>query len=79
MARVIETNPYLRDPELRARMILRSVATSSAIEGIRKPFEGARLRRAVRLSVQPVVFPSRGRGTTPQAADQGEPDRNPLP
>lgn len=31
-------NPYLRDPVRRARMVLKSVASSSAIEGIRAPF-----------------------------------------
>jgi hypothetical protein len=34
-------NPYLRDPATRARGVLRSVATSSAIEGIRAPFKTA--------------------------------------
>jgi hypothetical protein len=33
------TNPYLRDPVVRARSVLRSVATSSAIEGIHAPFK----------------------------------------
>jgi hypothetical protein len=32
------TNRYLRDPELRERTVTRSVATSSAIEGIRTSF-----------------------------------------
>lgn len=31
-------NPYLRNPIRRARMVLKSVASSSAIEGIRAPF-----------------------------------------
>jgi hypothetical protein len=31
-------NPYMRDPVSRERGVLRSVATSSAIEGIRAPF-----------------------------------------
>jgi uncharacterized 2Fe-2S/4Fe-4S cluster protein (DUF4445 family) len=36
-------NPYLRDPEVREKTVTRSVATSSAIEGIRAPFgRGAR-------------------------------------
>lgn len=35
------TNPYLRDPTLRQRMVLKSVATSSAIEGIHAPFRKA--------------------------------------
>ena len=34
-------NRYLRNPEVRERTVTRSVATSSAIEGIRAPF-GAR-------------------------------------
>ena len=33
------TNRYLRDPVVRARTVLKSVATSSAIEGIRAPFK----------------------------------------
>jgi hypothetical protein len=32
---LIETNPYLRDPELRKFLIERSVASSSAIEGVK--------------------------------------------
>jgi hypothetical protein len=32
------TNPYLRDPVQRERSVLKSVASSSAIEGIRAPF-----------------------------------------
>lgn len=32
-------NPYLRDRELRERTVVQSVATSSAIEGIRTPFK----------------------------------------
>ena len=31
-------NPYLRDPVLREGMVFRSVASSSAIEGIHAPF-----------------------------------------
>jgi hypothetical protein len=34
------TNRYLRNPEVRERTVTRSVATSSAIEGIRAPFGG---------------------------------------
>lgn len=33
-----ETNPYLRDPVLRKRLLLQSAASSSAIEGIHAPF-----------------------------------------
>lgn len=32
------TNRYLRDPAVREKTVIRSVATSSAIEGIRTPF-----------------------------------------
>ncbi len=31
---LLETNPYLRDPELRAALIKRFVASSTAIEGV---------------------------------------------
>lgn len=34
-----DSNPYLRDPTLRQRSVRVSVATSSAIEGIRAPFK----------------------------------------
>lgn len=33
------TNRYLRDPAQRERAVVRNVATSSAIEGIRAPFK----------------------------------------
>jgi hypothetical protein len=38
-------NPHLRDPDLRRRSVLKSVATSSAIEGIRAPFKKAAAKR----------------------------------
>ncbi len=38
-SKLTSTNPYLRDPVIRERTILRSVATSSAIEGIHAPFK----------------------------------------
>ena len=45
------TNPYLRDPKQRQRSVLRSVATSSAIEGIHAPFKAdARSASASSLS-----------------------------
>lgn len=31
---LLETNPYLKDPELRKKMMRRSIISSSAIEGI---------------------------------------------
>jgi uncharacterized 2Fe-2S/4Fe-4S cluster protein (DUF4445 family) len=36
--KLASTNRYLRNPEVRERTVTRSVATSSAIEGIRAPF-----------------------------------------
>ncbi|MEK6901340.1 MAG: hypothetical protein AABX37_03295 [Nanoarchaeota archaeon] len=42
---LIETNPYLKDPLLREELILRSVISSSAVEGIRPSKEDlARLK-----------------------------------
>jgi len=41
------SNPYLRDSTLREAMVFKSVASSSAIEGIRAPF-----RRPERLAKQ---------------------------
>ncbi len=37
--KVSSTNPYLRDPVVRKSMVIRSVVTSSAIEGIRASFK----------------------------------------
>ena len=43
-----ETNPYLKDPLLREELILRSVISSSAVEGIRPSKEEiARLKELV--------------------------------
>ena len=33
------SQPYLRNPAMRERIVVKSVATSSAIEGIRAPFK----------------------------------------
>lgn len=38
-SKLSSTNLYLRDPAVRVRGVLRNVATSSAIEGIRAPFK----------------------------------------
>jgi len=38
-AKLSTSNPYLRDPVQRERSVFVSVATSSAIEGIRAPFK----------------------------------------
>ena len=40
-SKLSKTNPHLRDPVTRERTILKSVASSSAIEGIRAPFSGS--------------------------------------
>ena len=37
-SKLSKTNPFLRDPATRERTVLKSVASSSAIEGIRAPF-----------------------------------------
>jgi hypothetical protein len=37
-SKLSEVNPYLRDPVKRERAVLKSVASSSAIEGIRVSF-----------------------------------------
>jgi len=38
-AKLSTANQYLRDPAIRDRTVLKSVASSSAIEGIRSPFK----------------------------------------
>ena len=46
-----ETNPYLKDPLLREELILRSVISSSAVEGIRPSKEDmARLKELARIN-----------------------------
>ncbi len=50
-----ETNPYLKDPLLREELILRSVISSSAVEGLRPSREDmARLKElaAIRKAKQ---------------------------
>ena len=41
MSKLSAINPYLPEPAIRERAVLKSVATSSAIEGIRAPFRRA--------------------------------------
>jgi hypothetical protein len=38
-SKLSSANQYLRDPAVRERAVLKNVATSSAIEGIRAPFK----------------------------------------
>ena len=53
-AKLSTANRYLRDPAVRDRTVLKSVASSSAIEGIRAPFKviassSGRVHRADRV------------------------------
>lgn len=61
MASLLNTNPYLRDPETRRRMLERNALDSSAFEGARGlkpcepqppsvPRESARKKKAVKSS-----------------------------
>jgi len=50
-AKLSSTNPYLRNPVTRERSVTKSVATSSAIEGIRAPFK----RKAGRYSLSGIA------------------------
>jgi hypothetical protein len=43
---LLDTNRYLRDPEARKTALWVSAASSSAVEGIRRPFATAEQRRA---------------------------------
>lgn len=38
-SKLTSANPYLRDPKMRERMVVTSVSTSSAVEGIHAPFK----------------------------------------
>lgn len=40
-SKLSSANPYMRDPDVRRSSVLRSVATSSAIDGIRALFRSA--------------------------------------
>lgn len=52
-------NVYLRDPALRERTVLKSVASSSAIEGIRAPLRPSGRKRDL-VGAQRVAPPRRG-------------------
>jgi hypothetical protein len=54
-------NRYLRDPVLRNRLVFKSVASSSAIEGIRAPFR--RVVRATGKSPAPAAARAAARKT----------------
>jgi hypothetical protein len=48
-----ETNPYLRDPEVRKRLLFNSAKTSSAVEGIRAPFKQLAKELGIDKSIKP--------------------------
>ena len=54
---VIKTNKYLRDADVRARMVFRSARSSSAIEGIRDAFESDVVKAAIHEKGEPAKFP----------------------
>lgn len=56
-SKLSSVNKYLRDPALRDRGVLRNVATSSAIEGIRSPFK--RDARSGAISLKHVPSPKK--------------------
>jgi len=56
-AKLTDTNPHLRDPLLRQRAVLKSVASSSAIEGIHAPFR----KGAAPLVAKPDLKPAKKR------------------
>jgi hypothetical protein len=62
------TNPYLRDPLLRERMVLRSVASSSAIEGIRAPFQKTASTPAKSVAGAPAGAPAKTASPPPDSA-----------
>jgi len=56
-AKLSEVNPYLRDPVKRERAMLKSVASSSAIEGIRVSLKTLRNRPGKLASAKARVKP----------------------
>jgi len=57
-------NPYLRDPVARRRIVLTSVSTSSAIEGIHAPFKQAAVTPASGSAVSTQASPTPRRHVT---------------
>jgi hypothetical protein len=41
-AKLLSSNPYLRDPATRQKSVREAAASSSAVEGIRRPFAPAK-------------------------------------
>jgi hypothetical protein len=55
MSLKLSSNRYLRDPEMREKRVTKSVATSSAIEGVRARFRRGALsgmRSKIRLKLK---------------------------
>ena len=53
-AKLAATNRYLKDAEARRKLIFKSVASSSAIEGIRAPFKQLASAKKVAPSARPI-------------------------
>lgn len=54
-SKLSSANTYMRDPAVRQDSVRRSVATSSAIEGIRAPFRLAKTDQYVKPTQQAVT------------------------
>ncbi|WP_395642390.1 hypothetical protein [Rudaea sp.] len=53
-AKLATTNRYLQDAEMRRKLIFKSVASSSAIEGIRAPFKQLAGTKKAAPSARPI-------------------------
>lgn len=56
---LMKSNAWLRDPVQREKSMLRSAASSSAIEGIVKPFDESKNAPADRVSVKLPASPKK--------------------
>lgn len=54
-SKLSSANTYMRDPGMRRASVLRSVATSSAIEGIRAPFRSEKTGQFVKRTQKAVT------------------------
>lgn len=54
-SKLSSANTYMRDPAVRQDSVRRSVATSSAIEGIRAPFRSAKTGQHVKPTQKAVT------------------------
>jgi len=54
MPTLVQQNPWLRDPISREKALRVAAASSSAVEGIRKPYgDGAKINGSLRKSRKP--------------------------